>query len=250
VTHRLRAAVAAAAAVLVLPLAGCGGGDGAGARELTVLAAASLTDVYEDLGTSLEDEQDVEVTFSFGSSTDLAEQAAEGAPGDVLATADETAMAVAVDAGVTGDVETVATNVLTIVTPPGNPAGVRGLEDLAGTTWVRCADEAPCGRVALAVLDAGGITATPASLEDDVRAALDKVVAGEVDAGLVYATDAVAAGDGVETVPIPGAEDQATAYLITTLDQAGDPDLARAWVDHVTSEEGRAALEAAGFTLP
>jgi molybdate transport system substrate-binding protein len=248
VTGLRRAAVGLASALVALPLAGCGADGGSG--RLTVLAAASLTDVYEDLGESFEEEQEVEVTFSFGSSTDLAEQAAEGAPGDVLATADETAMALAQDAGVTGDVETVATNVLTIVTPPGNPAAVRGLEDLAGTTWVRCADEAPCGRVALAVLDARGITATPASLEDDVRAALDKVVAGEVDAGLVYATDAVAAGDGVEIVPIPGAEEQETAYLTATLDQAGDPDLARAWVDHVTSEEGRAALEAAGFTVP
>ena len=87
---------------------------------------------------------------------------------------------------------------LVLVTGPGNPLGIESLDDLEGTSWVRCADEAPCGRVAVEVLDAAGVTAEPVSLEDDVRATLDKVTSGEVDAGLVYATDAVAAGDAVD----------------------------------------------------
>jgi molybdate transport system substrate-binding protein len=239
--------------LLLLPLAACGGGDGSGADgggELTVLAAASLTDVYEDLAEGFESEHDVDVTFSFGSSTDLAAQAADGAPGDVLATADATSMQVAEDAGVAGEVTTVATNVMVIVTPPDNPAGVESLDDLEGTTWVRCADEVPCGRVARAVLEDGGVTAEPASLEDDVRATLDKVISGEADAGLVYASDAVAAGDDVATVEIPGAEQQLTSYLVATLEQSEDADLAREWVDLMTSEEGRQALTDAGFTLP
>ena len=247
---------AALVLVLVLPLAGCGGGDGGedagsgGPDELTVLAAASLTDVFEELATGFEEEHDVDVTFSFGSSTDLAEQVADGAPGDVLATADSTSMGLAEDAGVTGEVETFATNVLTIVVPSGNPAGIESLDDLEGATWVRCADEVPCGKVALAVLDANGVTAEPASLEEDVRATLDKVVSGEADAGLVYATDAVAAGDDVEAVGIPGAEDNLTSYYATTLEQSEDADLAADWVAWVTSEEGRAILEDAGFGSP
>ncbi|MBL0749470.1 molybdate ABC transporter substrate-binding protein [Nocardioides baculatus] len=245
-----------AALVLVLPLAACGGGDdGKGAdstdrAELTVLAAASLTDVFGDLATDFEKEHDADVTFSFGSSTDLAEQVADGAPGDVLATADETSMGLAEDAGVTGEVETFATNVLTIVVPKGNPAGIESLDDLEGSTWVRCADEVPCGKVAVAVLDANGITAEPASLEEDVRATLDKVVSGEADAGLVYATDAVAAGDEVEAIEIPGAEDELTSYYATTLAQSEDADLAADWVAWVTSEEGRAILQDAGFGSP
>jgi len=240
---------------LVLPLAACGGGDGGedaagGGGELTVLAAASLTDVFEELATGFEEEHDAEVTFSFGSSTDLAEQVADGAPGDVLATADSTSMGLAEDAGVTGEVETFATNVLTIVVPAGNPAGIASLADLEDATWVRCADEVPCGKVALAVLDADGTTAEPASLEEDVRAALDKVVSGEADAGLVYATDAVAAGDDVEAVEIPDAEDHLTSYYATTLEQSEDADLAADWVAWVTSEEGRAILEDAGFGSP
>ena len=248
----MRRTVILASVLLVLPLAGCGEDDrNTRPRTLTVLAAASLTDVFEDLAADFEaDHEGAQVTFSFGSSTDLAEQAADGAPGDVLATADETSMQVAEDAGVTGDVETFATNVLVIVTPPDNPAGIESLADLDGSTWVRCADDVPCGRVALAVLEANGVTAAPASLEEDVKSTLDKVVSGEADAALVYATDAVAAGDAVHTIEIPGAEEQLTAYFATTLEQAGDADLAQAWVDYVLSDDGRAALSEAGFTQP
>ena len=241
------------ALVLLLVLTGCGGdaepGEG-GRPELTVLAASSLTDVYQELAVSFEEEHDAEVTFSFGSSTDLAAQAAEGAPGDVLSTADGESMQVAEDAGATDEVVELAGNVMVIVTPDGNPADIEGIDDLEGSTWVRCADEVPCGRVALSVLEDNGVTAEPASLEDDVRATLDKVVAGEADAGLVYATDAVAAGDDVETVEIPGVEDRLTTYYAASLAQSADPDLARAWLDLVTSADGQAALEDAGFTLP
>lgn len=244
----------ALALALLLPLAACGTGDDGAAGDdhgsLTVLAAASLTDVFSQLATGFEKEHGAQVTFSFGSSTDLAEQVADGAPGDVLATADSTSMGIAEEAGVTGDVQAFATNVLTIVTPPGNPAGITSLADLDGTTWVRCADEVPCGKVAVAVLDANGITAEPASLEEDVRATLDKVITGEADAGLVYATDAVAAGDKVEAVGIPGAEENLTSYYAATLEQSEHADLAADWVAWVQSDEGRAILAAAGFGAP
>jgi molybdate transport system substrate-binding protein len=234
---------------LLLPLAACGADDD-GSDQLTVLAAASLTDVFEELGTTFEDEHDVDVTFSFGSSTGLAEQVADGAPGDVLATADQTSMQAAEDAGVTGAVEEFATNVLVIVTPPDNPAGIESLADLADAAWVRCADEAACGRVALGVLEDNGITAEPASLEEDVRATLDKVASGEADAGLVYATDAVAAGDSVATIEIPGAERRLTSYFVTTLEQSEDAELAQQWVELVLSDQGQRVLEEAGFGAP
>jgi len=242
-----------AALVLLLPLAACGSGDGgaaAGGGELTVLAASSLTDVFAELAAPFEEEHDAEVGFSFGSSTDLAGQAADGAPGDVLATADDASMAVAEDAGVTGDVEAFATNVLTIVVPAGNPAGITSLDDLEGATWVRCADEVPCGTVAVAVLDAAGVSAEPVSLEDDVRATLDKVVSGEADAGLVYASDAVAAADDVDGIEIPAADEVPTSYAAATLSQSQDPALAADWVAWVTSEEARAILTDAGFGAP
>lgn len=249
-TRALATALALAAA---LPLTACSK-DSAGGEDttdLTVLAASSLTDVFTTLAKTFEAEhEDVDVEFSFGSSTDLAEQAADGAPGDVLATADATSMDLAVDAGAATDPTPFATNVLVLVTPPDNPAGIETLDDLADATWVRCVDDAPCGRVATAVLDGAGVDAEPASLEDDVRATLDKVVSGEADAGLVYASDAVAAGDQVTAIPIEGAEDELSSYFIAGLEQTGDDELTQAWLDLVTGDEGRAALEDAGFTLP
>ncbi|MGN0064199.1 MAG: molybdate ABC transporter substrate-binding protein [Nocardioides sp.] len=243
----------AAAALLALPLAlaGCGqGSTGSDEHTLTVLAAASLTDVFTDLAETFEDEHDVEVVLSFGSSTDLAEQAADGAPGDVLATADEASMTLASDAGATGEVTEFASNVLVIVTAAGNPQDVSSLSDLADLTWVRCADEVPCGRVALSVLAETPVRGKPVSLEEDVRATLDKVVSGEADAGLVYATDATAAGDEVTAVAIDGAADHATSYVLAPLTQSEDDELAQAWIDLVTSPEGRAVLESAGFGQP
>lgn len=252
-TMTLRRALAIASALVLLgSVAACGSDepDEDEVGTLTVLAAASLTDVFEELAEDFEDEQGAEVELSFGSSTGLAEHAADGAPGDVLSTADATSMQIAEDAGVTGHVVTFATNVLVIVTPPDNPAGIESLDDLADATWVRCADEVPCGRVALAVLDANGITAEPASLEEDVRAALDKVISGEADAGLVYATDAVATGDDVATIEIPGAEEQLTSYLAATLEQAENAELAQEWVDLLSADRGQRALIDAGFELP
>lgn len=240
---------------LTLPaaLSACGddpsGGDGG--TTIHVLAASSLTDVFTDLGEQYEAAHDgVHVEFSFGSSTDLAAQAADGAPGDVLATADEDSMTSAVDAGAASDPASFATNVLVLVTPPGNPADITSLDDLDGATWVRCADEAPCGKVAVAVLDAQHVTAEPASLEEDARSTLDKVTSGEADAALVYASDAQSAGDGVETIRIPGAEAQRTSYFIAPLGQSGDADLAQGFVDLVTGPDGQQALAEAGFGTP
>ena len=240
----MRRLVAPSLLVLLLPLAGCGEDE----ETLTVLAAASLSDVFQELAVAFEEEHDVDLEFSFGSSTALADQAADGAPGDVLATADPEAMAIAEDAGVVDHVRQFTANRLVLVTAPG--AGIRGMQDLAGEPWVRCADEVPCGRVAVALLSDLGIDAEPVSLEEDVRAVLDKVIAGEATAGLVYATDARSAGDAVRTVQIPGAGQHLASYRIATLDQASDDELALQWVELLTSEVGRGALRDAGFVMP
>jgi molybdate transport system substrate-binding protein len=111
-------------------------------------------------------------------------------------------------------------------------------------------DTAPCGKVAAALLDDNGVTSHPASLEVDVKAVLAKVTSGEADAGIVYATDAVAAGDAVQVFDIPHADEEITSYPIATLDQSGDPDLAQQFVDLVLSGEGRRVLGDAGFGAP
>lgn len=238
---------ALAALVLLLPLTGCGGDD---EQTLTVLAAASLTGTFTELAETFEDENPgVDVVVVFGSSTTLAEQAVDGAPGDVLATADSRAMEVAVDGGATSLApEAFALNELVIVTPPGNPASITGLGSLArsGVDWARCVTSAPCGALAETVLDVRASQAEPVTEEVDVKAVLARVVAGEVDAGLVYRTDALAAGDDVETVET-GQGAASTIYEITTL---GGSAHASDFVELVRSPDGQAVLRAAGFDAP
>ncbi|GAB2876100.1 molybdate ABC transporter substrate-binding protein [Myroides odoratimimus subsp. xuanwuensis] len=218
-----------------------------------MLAAASLTETFTVLAADFEDAHPgVQVDLALDSSATLAAQAAEGAPADVLATADLATMADAEDAGALADAATpFASNTLVLATPADNPAGIADFADLDGeVTYVVCAETAPCGAAAAAVLEEGGITHEPASLEVDVKAVLARLLSGEADAGLVFATDAVAAGDRVRVIDVPDADAHATTYPIGVLDQAAEPDLAREFVDLVLSAEGRAVLEAAGFAEP
>ena len=256
---RTRGLGAAALAAVAL-LAGCGsdgGGTPAGGGlggTLTVLAAASLTDVFTDLGERLEaDHPDLEVRFTFAGSSALATQITQGAPADVFAAANPDQMAVVTDAGLAdGEPEVFAANELEIAVPAGNPGGVAGLADFAreDLTIALCAREVPCGAAAEEVLDAAGVTAAPDTLEEDVRAALTKVELGEVDAALVYATDVAAAGADVEGIAVPAAEDAVTEYPVCVLADAPNAAAARAFVDLVRSAVGRAALADAGFRLP
>ncbi|MGY1623665.1 molybdate ABC transporter substrate-binding protein [Geodermatophilus sp. SYSU D00965] len=248
-----------------LVLSACGGSDDGVAAPvpatddglsgtLTVFAAASLTDVFTELGDRLEqDAPDLDVQFNFAGSSALATQLTQGAPADVFASADETQMQVVTDAGLQAADPTVFTsNVLQIAVPAGNPAGVTGLADFGreDLTLAICAPEVPCGAAAEDVLAAAGVTAVPDTLEEDVRAALTKVELGEVDAALVYTTDVTAAGDAVEGLDFPEAEDAVNDYPIVTLADAPNPAAAAAFVDLVQSGEGQQALADAGFRTP
>lgn len=254
---RLRVAMAGLG---LLAAAGCGGTSDGGTTDaadgtvLTVLAAASLTETFTDLAETFEAEQSgVEVRLAFDSSATLATQVVAGAPADVLATADARTMQSAVDAGVTSAAPVeFATNTMVLVVPRDNPADVRSFADLRrpDVSYVACVESAPCGVLAESLLTANGVTSPARSLEIDVKAVLTRVVLDEADAGLVYASDAVAAGDKVRTVPIPGANDDATSYLLTTLEQAAVPGLAEEWIDLVLSERGRTILSDAGFQVP
>ncbi|MGY1785609.1 molybdate ABC transporter substrate-binding protein [Geodermatophilus sp. SYSU D00698] len=254
--------IGAALVAVALGAAGCGGGAGASAAgdgdgptgTLTVFAAASLTDVFTDLGQRLEERSDgLTVQFNFAGSSALATQLTQGAPADVFASANGTQMSVVTDAGLAdGDPTVFTANVLQIAVPAGNPAGVTGLADFAREelTLAVCAPEVPCGAASEDVFAAAGVTPSPDTQEEDVRAALTKVELGEVDAALVYATDVVAAGDAVEGVPFPEAEDAVNDYPLCTLTGAPNPEAARAFVDLVLSEEGQRALGDAGFRAP
>lgn len=232
-----------------------GTGDGPDlSGTLTVLAAASLTESFEELAHRFEAEHDgASVQLAFDSSATLAEQVNQGAPGDVIATADERTMRLVTDAGGTATApEVFATNELVLVVPADNPAGIETLADLdtGDADYVVCVESAPCGALAAGVLDAAGVTAPPASEEVDVKAVLSKVELDEADAGLVYATDAVAAADRVQAIDVPAAGDAVNRYPIAAVTDAAEPDLAAAWVELVLSEEGRQVLGDAGFGAP
>ena len=236
----------------LLPVASCSSDNDNKDKELKVLAAASLTETFEKLETEFEEANEgVDVKLSFGSSTTLAEQANEGAPGDVLATADEKSMDLASEGGSLGqDAQQFATNELVLVVPSANPAKITGFQDFASSDWVRCDDEVPCGRVAVSLLDENDVTTKPVSREIDVKSVLAKVTTGEADAGFVYATDAVAAGDKVQVFEVPGAENSLNPYFVAPLAQSGDESLAKDWIKMLTSPKGLEILTRAGFGQP
>ncbi|MDP3890552.1 molybdate ABC transporter substrate-binding protein [Nocardioides sp.] len=234
--------------LLVTTLTACGSGRATtGERTLTVLAAASLTETFRELASAFEGQHDdVTVRLTFDSSAALSQQALEGAPADVLATADTATMDQVEDGGATvGDPVPFARNTLVLVAPARST--LAGLDDLTGSRWVMCVPTAPCGRAAADLLEANGVTSEPVSLEVDVKAVLAKVVADEADAGLVFATDAQTAQEQVRTLPVPGADSHATTYHAAVLQQSAHRDLARRWVDLLTSAEGGRILSEAGF---
>lgn len=218
---------------------------------ITVFAAASLKATFTALGdTFMAENPGASVVFNFAGSSDLVTQLQGGAPADVFASADTTTMTKATDAGlVAGSPVDFATNTLTIVTPPDNPAGITSFADLArdGVSEVVCAPAVPCGSATKKVEDATGITLTPVSEEQSVTDVLNKVESGEADAGLVYVTDATNAGAKVEAIAFPESSGAVNTYPIGVLEGSANAALARAFVDLVTGSEGQAVLRAAGF---
>jgi molybdate transport system substrate-binding protein len=247
----------ALAVVAVLLVGGCASGSAAGGSgspgTLTVFAAASLTDAFGELATRFADDHPnatVKPVLFDGSAT-LATQLDEGASADVFASADEASMD-SVSRLIAGTAEVFATNTLEIAVPRGNPAGIRGVADLArpGLRVVQCAPQVPCGAAARTLLSESGVTLAPASEEQNVKAVATKVASGEADAGLVYVTDVQAAQGHLDGVNIPGAERAANAYPVAALKGAADPALAAAFVRWVLSPGGQAILARYGFGTP
>lgn len=260
--HRSAARIAAAATAVGLAagLAACGAGDGDGEdgdeRTLTVFAAASLQKPFEAIAERFEeDNPGVDVVLSFDGSQSLVDQLGAGAPADVLATADARTMARAEDAGTVRVPQEFATNTLTLIVPAGNPAGVTGLDSsLDGAKLVVCAPEVPCGAATEQLEANAGVELTPVSEESKVSDVRGKVESGQADAGIVYRTDAAAAGDRVEAIDIAGADDVVNAYPIAVTADAGADGQrfadAETWIRAVTSDWGRKILADAGFGAP
>jgi len=254
---RARAALVAA----TLALAGCTAtapeptptAAGTLTGTVTVFAAASLTDSFAAIADAFTAEHpNVEVTVNFGGSSGLATQIVEGAPADVFAAASLATMTTVTDAGLAPDTHDFATNTLEIAVPTDNPGGVTGLADFAkpDLAIALCAVEVPCGAAAAKALDAAGIVASVDTYEQDVKAVLTKIEVGEVDAGLVYRTDVLAAGTKVKGIEFPEASGAVARYPIAALTGSVNPDAAAAFVAFVLSDAGQTILREAGFGAP
>jgi molybdate transport system substrate-binding protein len=143
-------------------------------------------------------------------------------------------------------------NKMEIATTPGNPKHIATLADLArgGTTVAVCVVTAPCGALAQTILKNAGVKLTPKASEPDVKTTLSVIEAKEVDAGMVYVTDVMAAGSAVTGVKIPDAQNGTTEYPIAALTHSKNANLAKAWVSYVETPKSLKVFEAAGFLAP
>jgi len=207
-----------------------------------VFAASSLTNAFAAEAAAFTHRTGQQTTFSFAGSQELVAQVQQGAPADVVATADLPTMRRLPGSA---SARVFARNRLVIVTPRGNPRHVEGLRDLAraGVVVVLAAPAVPAGRYAAQALAAAGVTVHPKSLEDNVRGVLTKVQLGEADAGIVYASDAKSATRDVTTIPIPGAP--VASYPVLVLHPAG-----AAFAEFLLSAQGQAILARFGFLPP
>lgn len=214
-------------------------------KTIEVYAASSLRHAFREIATAFEDEEDVAVDFTFGSSGTIVAALGEAASPDVLAVADGTALFQA-NPVLTGEPLVFTQNRLVLVVPDGNPDDVRGLADLRGADVATCHINAPCGRLAQMALDATGAEVSPV-VADDAATTLQLVLDGSAEAGLVYATDALSVEDAVDVVELPGAQERVSFYGISLLSGAPDPDEGQAFIDFVLSEDGQDILADHGF---
>jgi molybdate transport system substrate-binding protein len=231
-------------------VAACGGGDDSEAvsgEQLTVFAAASLTEVFPQI--------DPTPLYNFAGSDELAAQIREGAPADVFASANARFPDELFDEDLVEEPQVFATNRLVLIVPEANPAGLDAVEDVAepGLKLVVAAEGVPVGDYTREVLGTLGLEAAldnVVSNEDDVKGVVSKVSLGEADAGFVYSTDAAVAAEDVEVIELPEGSQPPIEYKIAVVSDSDDQDGAQAFVDLVLSEQGQEQLVTAGFGAP
>ena len=225
---------------------------------LNVFAAASLTESFGEIATTFEaSHPGVDVTLNFAGSNTLRAQIDQGAQADVFASANAKEMDALVTSGLVADgaPQTFLTNRLVVITPMENPAGVSTFDDLTrpGLKLVLAAEDVPVGRYARQMLDNAGadfkaqVLANVVSNEADVKQVLAKVQLGEADAGIVYASDAVAAPE-LSVIEIPSEWNVLAKYPIAVLKDAPQPKLADEFVAFVLSPDGQSILQKWGFS--
>jgi molybdate transport system substrate-binding protein len=262
------------AGVLVLPFLAAACGDDGNATssgvpasqlegDITVFAAASLTDAFSEIGEAFQSANPATgVAFNFAGSAALRAQIEEGAPADVFASANTSHMQTLVDGGLALDPAVFAHNSLVVIAPSDNPAGLDTLADIArpGLKLVLAAPEVPVGgyaREMLAKADADpgfgagfseAVLDNLVSNESNVKQVVAKMQLGEADAGIVYGSDVTPdVAPKLYTIEVPEAVNVIADYPIAVLEDAGDAEVARAFVDFVLSTDGQTILAKWGF---
>ena len=241
---RLRAAVASAGIAVVLAMAACGGSAD---ERITVLAAASLTQVLPLV--------EPDANYSFDGSDFLASQVREAVPADVYLAANARYPIELAEEGLLEEIRVIARNRLVIVVQGGNPSAIRGVHDLAAPELrvVVAGATVPVGeytRAALESLDANAVLENAVSNEHDVKAVVGKVALGEADAGIAYATDVAPVRERVEIVELPEEAQPEINYLAGVIVSSKRKVAALAFLERLAAGKGLEALEAAGFALP
>jgi molybdate transport system substrate-binding protein len=218
-----------------------------------VFAAASLQGTFTQLGQQFDAAHPGDtVKFSFGPSSGLATQITSGAPADVFASAAPKNMDTVVAAGDASSPQDFARNTAEIAVPPSNPGKVTSVTDLAKSSVkvALCQPQVPCGVIAASVFHNAGITVKPVTLQPDVKSVLTQVELGNIDAGVVYVTDVMAAGAKVKGVVVPASDNASTLYPIAVISKSTHLSIAQAFVAYVLSPAGQQVLSAAGFQKP
>ena len=226
-------------------------------REITVFAAASLREVFEDLAKAFEAKSKVKVRLNLAGSQELRTQIENGARADVFASADHKHMATLFKAKLVAEPRMFARNTPVVIVPKGNPAKVGSFDQLTkAKKLVIGVPEVPIGTYTLAILDKAGaefkekVLANVVSRELNVRQVLAKVTLGEADAGIVYRTDAIAGKDKVEIIEIPAKVNVIAEYPVAVVSKAPQAAAAKAFVDLLLSGDGQKRLATAGFVAP
>lgn len=232
-------------------------------QKITVFAAASLTDAFNEIGDKFK-QQNPGVTFDFNyaGSQQLRTQLEQGATADVFASANTKEMNTAIQSGVvvSGTQKTFARNRLAVIVPKDNPGAVNELKDLArpGLKIVLAVPSVPVGGYTLTSLDkmnadfgatfSQTVLSNVVSQEDNVKQVVAKIQLGEADAGMVYSSDVTPdAAEKVTKIEIPDQYNVLATYPIAVLKAAPQADLAAKFIDYVLSADGQATLAKWGF---
>ena len=238
----MKRALVVALLALVLPASVSGG------TPITVLAAASLTDVFPRIAPS--------PRYSFAGSDQLALQIRQGAPADVYAAASPKYTQLLYRDGFVQKPVVFATNKLIVLVPRSNPAHITTVYDLRreGIKLVIGDRTVPIGSYTRQILDALGITTdvtkNVVSQETDVKGIVTKVALGEVDAGFVYLTDAKPVASRTRSIALPAWAQPPIRYELAVVKASANVAAAKAFLKKVTSKHGRQLLSKAGFGLP